>query len=89
MPTFTRVKDLTTGHHYDLAPRLLAIALARGAVEVLPDYPVLSGEGAIPRPATHFVAKDGTPSTPHRTEVELPPIDAESADPVQSEGETA
>lgn len=81
MPTYTRVRDTKTGHTFDVGERRLAVLLKNKAVEVMPDYPNVSGPGARPRRAKHFVDKAGRPATPSTTP------DPASAEPADSEGE--
>ena len=61
MATFIRVKDDVTGDEYDIDPASL-----RAGVTVLKDYPLVTGDGAQPRPAKVHVDKAGnrTPLTP-------------------------
>lgn len=94
MPTFTRVRDKTTGHTFDVGERRLAVLKKRGGVEVLTDYPVLSGPGVRPRRAKHFVDKAGRPAAPVAKTTEAPtgPAEQEATEavqPAESEGETS
>jgi hypothetical protein len=93
MPRYTRVRDVATGHHYDLGEKRLAVLLKRGAVEVLDGYPILSGPGARPRRAKHFVDKAGRAATPNKPADDAPADPAQEATeavkPAQTEGETS
>lgn len=55
MPTWIRVRDDATGAEYDVEQASL-----RGGLTPIDGYPVLSGDGAQPRPPKPLVAKDGT-----------------------------
>jgi hypothetical protein len=57
MPTWVRCRDRETGHEFDLAPE--DIRIADDSVEVLKDYPEVSGLTAQPRPPKHRVDKAG------------------------------
>lgn len=67
MPKWIWVRDEKTGHEYDVEER----ALRPGMVPV-EGVPVNEGEGARPRPAKHFMGKDGRAAEPGpRTPEEL------------------
>lgn len=57
MPTWIRVRDLSTGHEYDLMPR--QVEAAGAAIEVIDGY--VPHRGQDPRPAKHRVDKAGNP----------------------------
>jgi hypothetical protein len=54
MPTWIRVKDDATGDEYDIDPASL-----RGGMTVLKHHPMLTGDGALPRPTKVHVDKAG------------------------------
>lgn len=59
MPTWTRVRDVVTGHTFDIDARVLP---HRAGVEPVNDperWPDVEGPRAVPRPAKPFVGKDG------------------------------
>lgn len=60
---YVRVRDLSTGHHYDIPLSHLAGHLAAGAVEELPGR---RHEADAPRRPKHHVRLDGRPATPIR-----------------------
>jgi hypothetical protein len=69
MPTWIRVRDPKTGHEFDINEQSLGVS---AGLEVLEGYPPNSGPGAHPRPAKHYVGKDGQPTKPGpRTTEEL------------------
>lgn len=59
MPTWTRVRDVVTGHTFDIDARVLP---HRAGVEPVNDperWPDIEGPRAQPRPPKPFVGKDG------------------------------
>ena len=84
MPRWIRVRDVTTGHQFDIEERALR---RRQGVEPLndPRWPDLVGPHVRPRAAKPFVGKDGKPATPGSvrptSETESTPDDATSGEP--------
>jgi hypothetical protein len=88
MPTWIRVRDTTTGAHYDVQPQSL-----RYGMEPLndPRYPDLGGPNARPREPKVFVGKGGEPAVPGPVAVQAEApgdTDAAAANEAESSGPT-
>ena len=69
MATWVRVRDVETGHEFDVREDVVP---ATGGVEVIEGYPPNSGPAAVPRPAKHYANKAGALSTPADSAPEPP-----------------
>lgn len=83
MPTWIRVRDDITGAEYDVEA-----SAVRGGCTPVEGYPVLSGEGARPRPDKPFVGKDGQPAMPGLRAKPEPEAEPTEPEP-EPESETA
>ena len=61
MTVWCRVRDLSTGHHYDIPLTRLDVLVERGAVEEIPDR---RRTAPTPRRPKHFVDLSGRRTTP-------------------------
>lgn len=78
MATWIRLRDTTTGHHFDAAERRAAQLVERGKAEPVPGYPPY--EGAVARPPK--------PQRPLRSLTPEPAEPAEDAAPEHPEEES-
>jgi hypothetical protein len=64
MPTYLRLRSLTTGHQWDACETAAAAYLATGGVEIVSRYPPRTASR--PRSAKHLRTLAGLPARPRR-----------------------